>query len=73
MLPPPQQDRDIGLSVKTRYFCEHPRTLCVGAEAEDCNLSGYTNVYINGRIGDILILGTHKYKKRLHHNHRFKR
>ena len=28
----------------------------MGAEAEDCHLSGYTHVYINGRIGDILIL-----------------
>ena len=55
-LPPPQQDRDIGLSVKMRYFCEHLHTLCVGAEAEDCHLSGYTQVYINGRTGDISIL-----------------
>ena len=43
----------------------------MGAEAEDCHLSGFTNVYINGHIGDISILGTHKYKKRLHHNHCF--
>ena len=28
----------------------------MGAEADDCNLSGYTHVYINGRIGDISIL-----------------
>ena len=55
-LPPPLQDRDIGLSVKMRYFCEHPRTLCVGAEADDCHLLGYTHVYMNGRIGDILLL-----------------
>ena len=55
-LPPPQQDRDVGLSVKMSYFWEHPRALCVGAEAEDCHLSGYTQVYINGRTGDISIL-----------------
>ena len=30
--------------------------MCVGAEAEDCNLSGYTQVYVNGRTGDISIL-----------------
>ena len=28
----------------------------MGAEAEDCHLSGYTQVYINGRAGDISIL-----------------
>ena len=56
MLSPPSKDQDVGLSVKMRYFCEHPRTLCVGAEAEDCHLSGYTYVYINGRTGDISIL-----------------
>ena len=56
-LPPPLQDRDVGLSVKTRYFCEHPSTLCVGAEAEDCHLSSYTQVYVNGRTGEVLLLG----------------
>ena len=30
--------------------------MCVGAEAEDCYLSGYIHVYINGRTGDISIL-----------------
>ena len=30
--------------------------MCMGAEAEDCHLSGYTQVYINGRTGDISIL-----------------
>ena len=30
--------------------------MCVGAEAEDCDLSGYTQVYINGRTGDSSIL-----------------
>ena len=56
-----KQDRDIVLSVKMHYFCEHPRTLCVGAEADDYNLSGYTHVYINGRIGDISMLEMHKF------------
>ena len=55
-LPPPLQDQDVGLSVKMRYFCKHPGTMCVEAEAEDCHLSGYTQVYINGRTGDISIL-----------------
>ena len=31
--------------------------MCVGAEAEDCNLSSYTKVYVNGRIGEVLLLG----------------
>ena len=56
MLPPPSQDQDVGLSVKMRYFCKHPRTMCVGAEAKDCHLSGYIHIYINGRTGDISIL-----------------
>ena len=30
--------------------------MCVGAEAEDCHLSGYIHIYINGRTGGILIL-----------------
>ena len=30
--------------------------MCVRAEAEDCHLSGYTQVYINGRTGDVSIL-----------------
>ena len=28
----------------------------MGAEADDCNLSGYTHVYINGRTGGIILL-----------------
>ena len=30
--------------------------MCVGAEADDCHLSGYTHVYINSLTGDISIL-----------------
>ena len=30
--------------------------MCVGAEAEDCHLSGYIHIYINGRTGGIPIL-----------------
>ena len=28
----------------------------VGAEADDCKLSGYIHIYINGRTGGIIIL-----------------
>ena len=28
------------------HFCKHPRIICVGAEADDCKLSGYIHVYI---------------------------
>ena len=56
MLSPPSKDQDVGLSVKKRLFCKHPRTMCVGAEAKDCHLSGYIYIYINGRTGDISIL-----------------
>ena len=48
-------DQDVGSSVKMR-FCEHPRIICVGAEADDCKLSGYIHIYINGRTGGIIIL-----------------
>ena len=48
-------DQDVGSSVNTR-FSEHPRIICVGAEADDCKLSGYIHIYINGRIGGIIIL-----------------
>ena len=48
-------DQDVGSSVKTR-FCEHPRIICVGAEADDCKLSGYIYIYINDRTGGIIIL-----------------
>ena len=30
--------------------------MCVGAEADDCNLSGYTHVYINGHTRGIIAL-----------------
>ena len=33
-------DQDVGSSVITR-FAEHPLIICVGAEADDCKLSGY--------------------------------
>ena len=48
-------DQDVGSSVNTR-FSEHPRIICVGAEADDCKLSGYIHIYINGRTGGIIIL-----------------
>ena len=48
-------DQDVGSSVKMR-FCEHPRIICVGAEADDCKLSGYIHIYINDRTGGIIIL-----------------
>ena len=48
-------DQDVGSSVNTR-FSEDPRIICVGAEADDCKLSGYIHIYINGRKGGILIL-----------------
>ena len=48
-------DQDVGSSVITR-FTEHPRTICVGAEADDCKLSGYIHTYINGRTGGTIIL-----------------
>ena len=34
----------------------------MGAEADDCKLSGYIHIYINGRTGGITILFGHKYK-----------
>ena len=39
-----------------RVFCEHLRIICVGVEADGCNLSGYIHIYINSRTGGILIL-----------------
>ena len=30
--------------------------MCVGAEAEDCHLSGYIHIYVNGRTGGISTL-----------------
>ena len=48
-------DQDVGSSVNTR-FSEHPRIICVRAEADDCKLSGYIHIYINGRTGGIIIL-----------------
>ena len=48
-------DQDVGSSVKTR-FCEHPRIICVGAEADDCKLFGYIHIYIHDRTGGIIIL-----------------
>ena len=53
------------IKCENALFCKHPRTMCVGAEAEDCHLSGYTKVYVNARTGEVLLLGTHKYKKQL--------
>ena len=38
--------------------------MCVGAEAEDCHLSGYIYIYINGRTGDISILERTSIKSR---------
>ena len=49
-------DQDIGSSVIKHIFCEHPRIICVGAEVDDCKLSGYIHIYINGRTGGIIIL-----------------
>ena len=48
-------DQDVGSSVNT-CFCEHPRIICVGAEAAVCNLSGYIHIYINVRTGGIIVL-----------------
>ena len=48
-------DQDVGSSVNTR-FSEHPRIICAGDEADDCKLSGYIHIYINGRTGGIIIL-----------------
>ena len=48
-------DQDVGSSVNTR-FSKHPRITCVGAEADDCKLSGYIHTYINGRTGGTIIL-----------------
>ena len=41
-------DQDVGSSV---VMChpEHLRIICVGVEADGCNLLGYTHVYKNGR------------------------
>ena len=41
--------------MNARFF-EHPRIICVWAEANDCKLSGYIHIYINGRTGGIIIL-----------------
>ena len=38
--------------------------MCVGAEAEDCHLSGYIHIYINGRTGGTLILERTSIKSR---------
>ena len=48
-------DQDVGSSVNTRFF-EHPRIICVGAEADDCKLSGYIHIFINGHTRGIIIL-----------------
>ena len=40
----------------TTRFTEHPRIICVGAEADDYKLSGYIYIYINDRTGGIIIL-----------------
>ena len=37
-------------------FCEHPHIICMGVEADDCKLSGYIHIYINGRTGGIIVL-----------------
>ena len=37
-------------------FAEHPRVIREGAEADDCKLSGYIHMYINGRTGGTIIL-----------------
>ena len=59
-------DQDVGSSVITR-FTEHPRIICVGAEADDCKLSGYIHTYINGRTGGTTILYGQKYKYSLYY------
>ena len=48
-------DQDVGSSVDT-HFSEHPHIICVGAEADDCKLSGYIHTYINGRTGGTIVL-----------------
>ena len=48
-------DQDIGSSV-IKCFSEHPHVIHEGAEADDCKLSGYIHIYINGRTGGIIIL-----------------
>ena len=59
-------DQDVGSSVNTR-FCEHPRIMCVGAEADDCKLSGYIHIYLSGRTGGTTILYGQKYKYSLYY------
>ena len=61
----PQTDQDVGSRVIMR-FTEHPRIICVGAEADDCKLSGYIHTYINGRTGVTIILYGQKYKYSLY-------
>ena len=65
MLSPPQTDQDVGSSV-IMCFTEHPRIICVGTEADDCNLSGYIHTYINGCTGGTIILYGQKYKYNLY-------
>ena len=52
-------DQDVGSSVNTR-FCEYPRIICVGDEADDCKLSGYIYIHthINDRTGGIILLSS---------------
>ena len=57
-------DQDVGLCVNTR-FSEHPRIICVGVEADDCNLSGYIHIYTNGRTGGITLLSGKSINKAL--------
>ena len=59
-------DQDVGSSVNTR-FPEHPRIICVGAEADDCKLSGSIHTYVNGRKGGTTILYGQKYKYNLYY------
>ena len=37
-------DQDVGSSVIMRST-EHPRIICMGAEVDDCKLSGYIHTY----------------------------
>ena len=48
-------------------FSEHPHVICKGVEADDCNLSGYIHIYINGRTGGAKILYGKKYKYSLYY------
>ena len=64
-------DQDVGSSV-IKCFSEHPRVIREGAEADDCKLSGYIHIYINGCIGGTKILDGKKYKHNLnYHKHCF--